>query len=170
MFGSIHSEFLQNVTEMLENIKTAAVEDPDVLQKLRDLNDSNPETNDIITTIETIISENRDNSAEALDSWFQSVFYNDNATDGLFHSWLNKRVVPDAQRGAIIAKGRRDQRKAQTNKRKQEWDKYAPFLDAYFGRNPQHSLTEGRRRCAQKFNCSSKTIARRTPGYKKPDL
>jgi hypothetical protein len=91
-----------------------------------------------------------------------------NGKELAFSSWLDTQVLPDAKRGKKIAGVQLARSKVYSEERRAEWKKYADWLNAYFNRNPSHSLGDGRRACAAKFELNPKTIERRTPGYCKP--
>jgi len=85
-----------------------------------------------------------------------------------FLSWLDSQVLPDAERGHKIYAVQLKRSKVYAEERRAEWEKYAAWLNAYFARNPAHSLGDGRRACAENFALNPKTIERRTKGYSKP--
>lgn len=80
------------------------------------------------------------------------------------------RLLPEATAGRKQNDGLRGMRKARSEQRAEEWQKYAPWMDAYFIRpgNASHSITNARLECAKEHKVDLSTVKRHTPGYKKP--
>ncbi|VGO17209.1 hypothetical protein PDESU_05805 [Pontiella desulfatans] len=81
---------------------------------------------------------------------------------------LFEEKLPKVVTGNKIHSTYAELRERKDKPRQDEWKKYPTFLDDYFGRNPKHSITEGKRACAAEYGVSLKTIQRHTSGYEKP--
>ena len=167
LFLNFYSGIEEGVKDDLTKIHAAFIENPATLLELDEKDFADPDVLEVIRELKGVVADSKD-PTKALAEWFASKFHDVEAMWGCVPDWLNTVVVPDAQRGQKVAYGRSNQREAYTDKRKPEWEAYAPWLDQYFIRNPEHSLTDGKRACASHFGCSLKTIQRHTMGYKKP--
>lgn len=106
---------------------------------------------------------------EEFKKWFASIYQQEEMVGICLEQWVETKLLPDADRGAKISQGRLEQSKRYSDQRRAEWEKYAPYLDEYFERNPGHCITDGRRACEKEFGRSTSTIKRRTKEYIKPN-
>ncbi len=106
---------------------------------------------------------------EASDLVFRRMNYiNDEFKEDFWHDFLSQINPKDLTDMAKIKRGFTAFNEMYSKERAAEWSKYALWLDSYFLRNPGHSLTDGRRKCAVAFGVAVKTIQRHTKGYVKP--
>ncbi len=151
-FAHILAAFAENLVGLLE----------------LDENDfDDPAVSELIGDLKEVVANSKD-PAKALAEWFTSKFHNPETMGGCMSDWLNTIMVPNAKRGQALIQLQQDRSEIYSKKRHIEWGKYQPWLNEYFGRNPDHSITDGRKACARKFERSLKTIERRTGGYEKP--
>lgn len=167
LFLNFYSGIEEGAKDDLTKIHAAFAENPATLLELDENDFADPAVSELIGDLKEVVANSKD-PAKALPEWFESQFHDPEKMHACMPGWLNTVVVPDAQRGQKTATGRSNQRQAYTEKRKSDWAEYTPWLDQYFIRNPEHSLTNGKRACATYFGCSLKTIQRRTTRYAKP--
>lgn len=170
IFDESYEEWLRGFQKDIEVIAVRFAENPDALETLGNIDDSDPVFAEVINKIKSVFDEPADNPEEKLKAWFTSYFHDEDNVSAFYVYWQTHVLLPAAQHGAKVKKGRSQQNAVWSEKRKSEWEQYGPWLDAYFKRNPTHSITDGRKACAKHFDCSPKTIQRRTKGYKKPSV
>ena len=167
-FAEEYFAVLDDVRESINTILSAIDENPeDVTNKIEVLSSERPEIAEALDKVAALIESSDDHGATFIE-WYRSSFHNHATADQFLSQWLNHIVLPNADAGKKTVAHNRVRRKKYSEQRKEEWAKYGPWLDDYFGRNPSLSLTDGRRACGREFGVSRKTISRRTKGYKKP--
>ena len=79
----------------------------------------------------------------------------------------NWTTCPDTVRGARVQHAASEGGKTVADPRREEWAAYQAYIDAEYSKNPRLSYGDLQRRAAKKFDCSIKTIARRTTNPRK---